>query len=664
MYNISESSSKKLLIGGFIVKESRFKELLFFLIKQDEYIPAKNIATCLNVSTRTIYNDLNDPAFKQLLKGAHIDKKQKSGVKLIANQSQLNEIYQFLEDDKQTSSQKYTFNSEVIPALLLLFQTAQPIQSIELANQLYVSVSSLDDVLNKANKWISPFNVKIEKRKNYGILLNGNEIDIRTAYSSVCLHALQVQEEKEEAIEFIKTLFGDEIVEKVSMIVRKSETNLDNAYTRYDFLHLVIKLCVLIVRAKLKRSIKSNYSFSSSVREFLVAELVKIQLENEFHLSLSKDELNEITYYILSARLQINHHQSSNDQSTPKVVDKFTTILSERLGLDLSKDKELKSNLIAHLDPAIKRLRYGIKIDNPLLNQIKYEYTSIYIAVMTTIEEIEQSEQIAFDANELGYICLHIVAAINRKKNNKSFSACLLCDAGLTISTYLKSKIENQFKEISIALIIPSNGFSEARFHSFDIIFNSTNQSVTSKDNEIFVSSLFDENDQNNIRSWILKDKYEKMVSRKNQFQDNILFFKEEDLTREELINKYASFLEIEGYVSPEFKQSIYDREDRASTAVGKGVAVPHGSGAFVKKSIILAIPLEESIIWEEHMVDFVLFIAIRQDDNEKYRFFFERLYQLFSDIDLLQKIKNATSAQEISDILFSKDEDAHFVFR
>ena len=64
---------------------------------------------------------------------------------------------------------------------------------------------------------------------------------------------------------------------------------------------------------------------------------------------------------------------------------------------------------------------------------------------MTTIDKIEEREHIYFDANELGFICLHIVGALNRSRNIRSIRCLLICDAGITFDPILKAWLKHPF---------------------------------------------------------------------------------------------------------------------------------------------------------------------------------------------------------------------------
>ncbi|WP_213818248.1 BglG family transcription antiterminator [Garciella nitratireducens] len=646
------------------MRKKRLYQLLLFLLNQTDYISAKKIANYLNVSSRTIYNDINSQEFKYLLKGAYIDKRPKVGIKLIADKQQKNYLRSQMENTSLYSLQRYNSYNDLTNILLVMFTSKNYTTINKLSKQLYMSQKTLRIAIDNTNNWLESYGIKIQSRKNCGLFISGKEKDIRQVFKDVCLN-LQNSDSNfqnhhnnrlnKDFKDNLNQIFTSEVVDKIVDIVNTSEVNLNENYTDYDYVNIVIKLCIVVLRNKLGKKVESDQQFNNDIREKLVAELIRLQLESTFNLKLSNDELNEITLFILSTRKQ-NSILSSYDKNMINIIEKFIHLLSESLNVNLNNDDELKINLIRHLNPAIRRIRYGIKIENPLLNQIKYEYPNVYISVMTAIEEIEKNENIVFDANELGFICLHIVAGINRSTKKRYISAILICDGGLTISNFLKSKIEKQFNEISIVKTIPSNNFNKNLLDQYDLVLNSTKTSLLFSDNIILINFLLDFNSQEAIRSWIIKNQYRKIIHNDKKIRKNMLFFKDNLSNKEELLKKYCKFLEIEGYVDSKFYQSVIKREQMASTSVGRGIAVPHGSSEYINNSVITIILLKNPIQWDQQIVNLVFLLAINHHKTKNYQYFYEKLFNIISDNDLINKIKKSFDPKEIEELIFKNN--------
>ena len=310
---------------------------------------------------------------------------------------------------------------------------------------------------------------------------------------------------------YLELIFGKDILNGVMEIVSISEVNLNETYTDFDFENLMIKQCIRLERIQNNHRLVTMRRFNNDVREYLIAQLMNAQIKNRFNVSLDEFELNDLTENIISTR-RINYNSYSSNMTENSIANEFTRLISAGLGIDLTNDTELAINLIKHLIPAIRRMKYGIQIENPLLKQIKFEYTREYIIVMTCIEEIEKKQNIKIDQNELGYICLHVVAAVNRHTKERTIKAILLCDDGLTFHSFLKSKIEHQFNEIKIIKSVPTTDFARFDTEEYDLLINASKQVYNNSTKTIQISMLLTDLDQNTIRAWIINREYQLLL--------------------------------------------------------------------------------------------------------------------------------------------------------
>ena len=131
--------------------------------------------------------------------------------------------------------------------------------------------------------------------------------------------------------------------------------------------------------------------------------------------------------------------------------------------IDLNNDKILFTNLYTHLIALTIRLRFGINIKNPLINDIK--------------------EKIPFEFNVASYVC-NIIS----KKYSKKISDDEIGFIAVILS------ISNKFSEIThqkknILIVCPSGrGISKFLVHNYSTIFK---QKMTTQSFGIFLSSLY-----------------------------------------------------------------------------------------------------------------------------------------------------------------------------
>lgn len=94
-----------------------------------------------------------------------------------------------------------------------------------------------------------------------------------------------------------------------------------------------------------------------------------------------------------------------------------------------------------------------------------------------------------------------------------------------------------------------------------------------------------------------------------------------ESVTRDEAINQAGQMLVEHGYVSEEYIDAMYQREDIVSTYIGNGVAIPHGVGkqrGLIKKSGIVVLQYPNGIDYNGNTAYLVIGISGKDNDHIK----------------------------------------------
>jgi mannitol/fructose-specific phosphotransferase system IIA component (Ntr-type) len=111
------------------------------------------------------------------------------------------------------------------------------------------------------------------------------------------------------------------------------------------------------------------------------------------------------------------------------------------------------------------------------------------------------------------------------------------------------------------------------------------------------------------------------------------------------------------GYISSEFFRSVQKREKAASTYIGKGVAIPHGSTKFVERPIISVAILKEPILWNDgELADFIFLLALKPNHTfsiqSQVMKFYTVLSSLMDNDRKLNDAKNIKSKTEFADYM------------
>jgi PTS system nitrogen regulatory IIA component len=106
--------------------------------------------------------------------------------------------------------------------------------------------------------------------------------------------------------------------------------------------------------------------------------------------------------------------------------------------------------------------------------------------------------------------------------------------------------------------------------------------------------------------------------------------------------------------------QVLLERERLGSTGLGKGVAIPHARVPDLPHTVAAMLTLENPVDFESadsQPVDIAFGLLVPEDDTDNHLQHLSRLVTLFRDPDVCDKIRSATSADAIFELLLSIDD-------
>ena len=122
--------------------------------------------------------------------------------------------------------------------------------------------------------------------------------------------------------------------------------------------------------------------------------------------------------------------------------------------------------------------------------------------------------------------------------------------------------------------------------------------------------------------------------------------------SKDDAIREAGEILVTAGAVTPDYIDSMFDRERSVSTYMGNYLAIPHGTNESkeqIKHSALSVIRYVEPIDWDGNEVRFALGIAGYQGGHMD---ILSRIAIVFSDTEEVDKLLAAGSAEEIFDLL------------
>ena len=168
---------QKSAVGGksIIMNEENRLFKILKIIECSNLTSSKSIADKLGVSTKTVKNEIKE--LNRLLKGyGVIDVKQGKNVLYIIDQVNFDIIFKKLEKQDHFLNSQQNRMSYIFYKLM---NSKLPYLTDDLAYEMKISKTTILNDLKKLRIEMESYNLKIVGKRNMGLFLEGNEIDIR-----------------------------------------------------------------------------------------------------------------------------------------------------------------------------------------------------------------------------------------------------------------------------------------------------------------------------------------------------------------------------------------------------------------------------------------------------------------------------------------------------
>ncbi len=449
------------------------------------------LASDLQVCNRTIRNDLR--ALSELLPRYGLELRRESGRGVFIAGSDTG-FAALLQELRRTDIPEVLFSpnerKNYILRRLLLAERPFPLK--ELMEELYCSRACINRELAKTGEWLEHFNLEIVSKPALGLVLRGREEDMRNAlaslFDSIQRAPIALTGENlparsfcfnSEIRRFPEDLSGDDF-RRVERVISHFETACFFRFSDEALAALVMHIAIALKRIRSGKTIAFPPHVLEELRtrkEYSMAMLMSRELEAVFQVSIPETETGYILLHILGSRMQSRERNQAlnapglgntkeNDSSdiALEIARGIIRTAEHVLQADLSADLCLLNSLVLHLIPTINRLRYGLSLKNPLLEQIRSEHPNLYRIASMSNDVFERFLNARVGEEEIAYIALHIGAALERAR--KPIRAWIVCSSGIGTSEYVAARLRNSFRGLEIADVL---SIAELRHKSGDV---------------------------------------------------------------------------------------------------------------------------------------------------------------------------------------------------
>lgn len=608
--------------------------VLKFLIQSKEHLNLHDIARMMDISTRTVSRYISN-INKEIEKfDSEIIFEHGKGYYFFGDSGKLNSIF--------LGSQTTVLNEDDNEILVILAQNSE-ITIEEIADMTFYSDSLISKRIARAKETLALYNLQLKSKSHYGLSLTGTELDIRNLLADVAFeyHGNLVTSQRLNNLSLTEfELLRHEILSFLSQN--------DVIISDRDLTNLIVRVSISISR------FRSGKGFSKDEIEQTVAmyhnihliESLLICLSNTCDFIFSDSEVQYIASFSTFINYSFNR-ESVISKEVLEFVEDYAYRLTEQTGINYFDNGIFINSLATHINILIHRTKFSTQVRNPMLQQIKSKYPIEMSQGIDLAKELTDHYGIDITEDEIAYLAVHIGS--QNTEVQKRTRVALLCNYGIGTSQIIRERIQEEFREVEITGIYPTQYIHLALSQTPDYIVSTVE--IQNYDGDIpiiVVDSLLSDDLHSEINMQIKSKVNTKSIA--DYFSEE-LFFELDFQTKDEVLREMLEKLKEARNIPDSVINSIYQREKISSTDIGNLVAIPH---ALVKgdfSSGIAVAKLSSAIDWGNERAQLILMIFFNERDKKSTQVF-RQLYQNFKSIKAVNLFISAKTYDDFIELI------------
>lgn len=632
---------------------SRQEKLLSLLKKSNKKLTVNEISKTFAVSRRTVFNDLNYLDYLLETSGYSLDRLD-DGVLLKKDDSNKRQEIDIV--DFYSSNRRYNLFKNIL--------FSHELNVDDLSEILFVSESTILNDINYINEnYIKdlPASLLISNNELY---IDGDEPIIQNLYvrfnelifKKLRLMLIESKDLYRNYYLFLSDVYGDQLVKKVKSVLYLYLTNNSQVLAEYYFDNIINYLIVLVYRKTYLNEADNNENNNSLIKFHDADDILKM-VEYNFGIVFSETEVDYFYDILRANNIKVKNNYDKN--AVEDLVEVFLKSSSELLKLDLSKDSILIEQLNRHFPSMIDRAKNNIKIDNPFIDEIKNEYTTLFNTIwMVVIMNIGIFD---FDLNddEIGLLTIYLQSSLDRNKIVQK--VILHIESRYYDTSFIVNRIEQVLPAVEIEVLEGKVDLSKI---NSDMIITTSDNTTFGNIPFVKITPVVTEIDLKNISEKYnftifkntkykqLNDKHKIFDIINNYFRSEFIHFNKNFNNRDEMMKFALEDMVEKDIVDKNYVESIFAREKMGSTALNYMISTPHGNPKFVKGSCIYTVINNKPVQWDDDNVNIMFMMNISESDIENLRTLFNFIYEISQDKKLIDELIKTQNYQEFIDSL------------
>lgn len=367
------------------------------------------------------------------------------------------------------SLREYVFQDER-PDLITLYLLVEDayISINHFETFLQVSRNSVLSDLKLVRQRLATFDVSLHYSRMDGYYLEGSSFALRRALEGTINQLLSFASGKCLLTYLMQEVGIEDESEKLSRLLM----NLGSKY-HLSFISEKRKELAYLMTFLISQPFKAYVHDHQVYREFSDSYQFSDFLEHLYwHYPQLRPENDFMTTRLIGC-IQGDLHHFYNEE-VYLIMEEIINSVLVNTGLTLNDSPVLRKNLYSHLLPAYYRILYDVEMINPLKEQIKEEYASLFYLVKRSLLPLERNLKKPISDDEVAYFTIHFGSNLERPKKDKESQlvALSLCPNGVSSSLILQSELRQLFPQIQFIEIHQLSDLAFLDESTYDLVFS------------------------------------------------------------------------------------------------------------------------------------------------------------------------------------------------
>lgn len=622
--------------------------IMTIMNNQKDWIVGKDLAKLLNVSDRTIRNDI--AAINEFYADTMIESNIRKGYRI-----QGEKVKRFTEETKKEIPET---GEERRWLILKTLVEHNQVNIYQLADQMCISEFSLENDMNKIRKLLDNYQgLKVIRQSNM-LQLSGEEREKRPLYEELISYKISgnlwnLNKVAENFMRFdllkVKELLKD-IFEEFHY--QMNEVRIPT---------LLIHVGVILERNFACHFLKEDEEQQGKYgrEEYEISRHFFEKIGARLSLQVREAEICDFAIYLEHGKRKGYCEEEQLQGLASDLVQHIIVEIREHFDIDFSEDREFRLGLEVHTVSLLKRHYANVEIDHTCLEEVKRKYPLIFEMGVWVCKIMEEHLNIIISENEISFIALHLGSAYERANLRRKYRCLLICPHNQTVKDLCIQKIVNRFQD-RMEIVDCMSYFEESliREKNLDLILTTQPVAHALDIETTEISMFFAHTDEAAVFQTLNRLD---QIRYRNNFQFFILnLIREEFFTAnmaveepEKIISDMCDKLYARGYVKENFKEGVLKRERLSPTSFFHGFAIPHNMShqETIHSAISTAI-LKQPVQWGSYEVRFVLLLAITEENRNFLKIFFDWLDDIVSNPEKFARLLEVQDYQSFVNTL------------